>query len=1223
MRKVWIFGFLTAAVLSAQPATVAAAHVRFGATLPATCKTTTGDVFFLTSGTTGVYSCTSTNTWTQPGSGGGGGATIPSVTNLISGDGAGNGADSGIVPANVEQSSSNIGSLTIIKSGGGRSAVGSGIGESGGALFATAGNSGNLTYGAGQDTNANNKLGSATVRGGNVNGSGGAASSGGDVVVTGGSNVATNAASQGGNVAIIPGPSTGATQGLQGWLEIFHYYVKGATVTQWNGQCESASSTVTDCAASPANGVIGVAQTVNTNTVLVKVAPSQSPINASAAVTLGHTVCWGSTAGQVTDSGGTSPCTNSQGAQAGIVMQVAGTKTLTDGTTVALSTTLPLVAMISAGGSAPTSFQVASLFGFVCNGSFDNTAAITSVPSGSFVYLPDNSVCNVGTGATGGSPTWANNVKYLCNGCTFKYAGAVTNYPFTFSGSNQSFEGVTFDLGNTNTGSYQGSSIATTAVTVTGGGTGFAPSQSFMVQFTGGGCTDQPLGFATANGSGVVTSVTLVRPGTLCTSNPTINTTFTAYPACPRGGTCTAPTFTYATPTNTAGPAHTYGVYVTGTTNFLCTNCGLKSTSSTANSMSLYMDGWKIYNSSNARLIRPTVANTVAGYQIRMDSNGTTKYGLVEHCTLDGSGFDAIQIASSNSSGTSNMEVSGCQIGQTNPVTDVAFGTGQGGNGISIFESSNNSVHDAWIYGSQFSGVRITGASSTSQTHLTNHNIVSRVHVVGCGEVGIWAELGAEENEFNDLDVTGCNAGANLNNSNQRPNNGTNLLTNSRFDNLQLYGVLFQHDRITDTSVTNAPICYELGNGGTGYDVVESKNKCYSSGISGTITSQLALAADTGLTSGSSNYGLTVDPVFAAASAGVGSFAQAGPVVSAGVSNSAGMQITAMTLANPPSFTFNTGSATVVNGQTWILQNIPSATLSDGVTPVTSQLCTIGSAASTSFTCTNLNTTGGAAFALPSYGNPAATATKLYSAGTTQLTFPSQVVLSTTTAIANIINGTQGGLVVGGGAGNAPQVGAAGSANQMAQSGGTGAASFADFPELFHQVFGWCLAGSATTNGNTPAANGMTHACPGSTTVRGSYEGVPNAGTPQSTNFNYDLPLDWNTAVQPFITINWGSGANTTGTVIWTVSTGCTKRDGTVTQDPALNAESAMGTQTVTAANRQWGQTAQLTALTSGNNCIAGSQVVIKLAVSGTASSNVDLFSVDLATPRRPVVQAY
>jgi hypothetical protein len=45
--------------------------------------------------------CGTANPCTGGGGGGGGGATIPSTTNLINGDGAGNGADSGIVPANV------------------------------------------------------------------------------------------------------------------------------------------------------------------------------------------------------------------------------------------------------------------------------------------------------------------------------------------------------------------------------------------------------------------------------------------------------------------------------------------------------------------------------------------------------------------------------------------------------------------------------------------------------------------------------------------------------------------------------------------------------------------------------------------------------------------------------------------------------------------------------------------------------------------------------------------------------------------------------------------------------------------------------------------------------------------------------------------------------------------------------------------------------------------
>jgi len=45
--------------------------------------------------------CGTANPCTGGGGGGGGGATIPSTTNLINGDGAGNGADSGIIPANV------------------------------------------------------------------------------------------------------------------------------------------------------------------------------------------------------------------------------------------------------------------------------------------------------------------------------------------------------------------------------------------------------------------------------------------------------------------------------------------------------------------------------------------------------------------------------------------------------------------------------------------------------------------------------------------------------------------------------------------------------------------------------------------------------------------------------------------------------------------------------------------------------------------------------------------------------------------------------------------------------------------------------------------------------------------------------------------------------------------------------------------------------------------
>jgi fibronectin-binding autotransporter adhesin len=197
-----------------------------------------------------------------------------------------------------------------------------------------------ITVAGGQDSNTNTQLGSLVLRGANQTGTGGAASGGGNVNVLGGGNTATNILSQGGGVELTPGASTGATQGLQGLLIENTVYAKGTTVTQWNLECYGAAAqTVTDCGASPSS-FIGVAEVVNTNTVQVAVA-GQIFINASAAVTLGDTVCAGSTAGKVTDSGGTAGC--APGSTVGIVVATSKNWVLPDGTSVTATTTLPLI----------------------------------------------------------------------------------------------------------------------------------------------------------------------------------------------------------------------------------------------------------------------------------------------------------------------------------------------------------------------------------------------------------------------------------------------------------------------------------------------------------------------------------------------------------------------------------------------------------------------------------------------------------------------------------------------------------------------------------------------------------------------------------------------------------------------------------------------------------------------------------------------------------------
>lgn len=1064
MRKVWILGFLTAAVLSAQPATVAAGHVRFGATLPATCKTTTGDVFFLTSGTTGVYSCTSTNTWTQPG-GSGSGATIPSVTNLISGDGAGNGADSGIVPANVEQSSSNIGSLTIIKSGGGRAAVGSGIGESGGALFATAGNSGNLTYGAGQDTNANNKLGSATVRGGNVNGSGGAASSGGDVVVTGGSNVATNAASQGGNVAIIPGPSTGATQGLQGWLEIFHYYVKGATVTQWNGQCESASATVTDCGASPANGVIGVAQTVNTNTVLVKVAPSQSPINASAAVTLGHTVCWGSTAGQVTDSGGTAPCTNSQGAQAGIVMQVAGTKTLTDGTTVALSTTLPLVAMISAPAApALTKFasDISALAFASCDGTTDDTAGFTTMSALAVnIRIPAGLTCVIN------APTIVSNTHIIGgpNSRLLKLAGSTTTYLITTSSK-----------------------------------------------------TD------------------ILFQNLILDGNSVVQTTSNLYSVFISAGSDV--TFDKVTFQNSGSPSNTMG-------------------------------GLDVFNASVV-VRNSTFASTTQANQFTANINNNIANRVqVLNNTFNSSQAKAVWIQNSGSEGICNAEVAGNYI---NNVTDAAGDAGQTGNAISIFQCDYAQVHDNQIKTVRYAGIRVATSSWTD----VHDNIIN-----GAQETAIYcSELGGGNNHCHHNTILNSASGINMTNVSSRSPDARNVADYNTCINVSYYCVYAEHDIATNNTADGVPFAFIAGHGSTSHDNIMIGNNCTQSSASYAPV-DVCVGVDTGMTGTSIIANNPTNGTTA-------------PTISAQAATNTPSNLVITGITKAASAVVTTSSTLPASGSTICFVQIAGMVEING-------LCGAVSSPSGSTFTVAINSTGFTTFTATSAGGtaPVGNGIVVYSSGTT----PANAYA------ANFTGGdatTVNGLAV-------PASATFVTTNSSRQF------VAADMPEIFMQVFGWCYQGSATTNTNTASSN-FTHACYGASVARASYEAIPSTGG--SLNFSYELAKDWDTTNQPFIAIEYGSGTNTTGTVIWTVSTACSKQDGSVSDDPAMVAETAMASQTMAVAHRGWVQSMQLTTLTSGNNCIAGSPVNIKLAVSGTASANIDAFKAVITQPRKPVVQA-
>jgi hypothetical protein len=253
--------------------------------------------------------------------------------------------DSGVLAANVVTTGSNFAANQVLVGNGANKIVALAslfISGSPPLIFANSNGASTISLTAG-DAATNTTLALTTIRGSNQTASGGGSSSarGGSLALLGGNVSTPNTSTVAGGVYLMAGLATNATQGLQGLMSIGSAYVKGTTVTQWNVQDLSGAKTVTDCATT-STAWIGVAEVVNTNTVQVlTVDGTETFVNATAAVTVNHTVCTGSTVGQVTDSGGIGLCT--LGEEVGRVEAIAGTWTLGDGTTATATSTLPLI----------------------------------------------------------------------------------------------------------------------------------------------------------------------------------------------------------------------------------------------------------------------------------------------------------------------------------------------------------------------------------------------------------------------------------------------------------------------------------------------------------------------------------------------------------------------------------------------------------------------------------------------------------------------------------------------------------------------------------------------------------------------------------------------------------------------------------------------------------------------------------------------------------------
>ena len=219
-------------------------------------------------------------------------------------------------------------------------------------------------------------------------------------------------------------------------------------------------------------------------------------------------------------------------------------------------------------------------------------------------------------------------------------------------------------------------------------------------------------------------------------------------------------------------------------------------------------------------------------------------------------------------------------------------------------------------------------------------------------------------------------------------------------------------------------------------------------------------------------------------------------------------------------------------------------------------------------------------------------------------------------------NGTQGQVGCYLGTGTAISGVGPGTAKQLVLSNGTLCPQFVDLPNVSMIPAANCNAGTSGAGWSSAISN-FTSACrAGSNNLGGAMQCVPSSGC--SAQFMIELPADWDGTAAPYIKIFFGSGGNTSGTVVWSEATACMPfaSTGSQSDDYAFSTPVTLTSKTMAAANRIWSTTGQMTGVTSGNNCIPDAFLIVKVSVSGTAGSNVNAYSAIVTIPRLVTVQA-
>lgn len=182
--------------------------------------------------------------------------------------------------------------------------------------------------------------------------------------------------------------------------------------------------------------------------------------------------------------------------------------------------------------------------------------------------------------------------------------------------------------------------------------------------------------------------------------------------------------------------------------------------------------------------------------------------------------------------------------------------------------------------------------------------------------------------------------------------------------------------------------------------------------------------------------------------------------------------------------------------------------------------------------------------------------------------------------------------------------------------------ALASFPQ--HLIIPSANCNNTTAGAGWSIGSGGTVSCRAGTNNLGGFIAITDTSS-TFAQFAVMIPIDWNSAVNPFIRFQIASTDTTSGhTIIPQIKVSCAKGDGSTTDDVTFNSAHALAhTITLnTTANQFWSSAWDQLSNGDMTGCVAGAMMIVQVGRAADTATNAEFYSATMTFARNLVLQA-